>query len=179
MWYILTLCRSPREWCKLYAEYNNGCYNNQWMVLDYRFFTPGKGLSEGGFYILEQIPGYVEYYDMTTCLSKEWLTCRELNERGYYGSYNIAYNEKVYELSGAIDLFEKYISNFVKVMSITAGRWLLLCQVSTCSNLCARCSSSAWWIQFPSHASIQRLQARSTQSVQWISWIHWIVCDRL
>ena len=92
------LARSPREWCKLYAEYNNGCYNNQWMVLDYRFFTPGKGLSEGGFYILEQIPGYVEYYDMTT----------ELNERGYYGSYNIAYNEKVYELSGAIDLFEKY-----------------------------------------------------------------------
>lgn len=57
--------RSPREWCKVYAMYNNGCYNNQWMVLDYRYFEPGKGVAEGGFYVLEQIPGHAKYFDAT------------------------------------------------------------------------------------------------------------------
>ena len=49
----------------MYAMYNNGCYNNQWMVLDYRYFEPGKGLEKGGFFLLEQIPGYAKYWDAT------------------------------------------------------------------------------------------------------------------
>lgn len=59
------MCRSPQEWCRLYAAYNNGCYSNQWMVLDYDYFTAGIGLKAGGFYMLEQLPGYVRYEDMS------------------------------------------------------------------------------------------------------------------
>ena len=47
------------------AKYNNGCYPNQWMVLDYDFFVKGEGLKEGGFYIVEIIPGFFHYKDMS------------------------------------------------------------------------------------------------------------------
>ena len=35
------------------------------MVLDYDYFTAGIGLKSGGFFMLEQLPGYVRYEDMT------------------------------------------------------------------------------------------------------------------
>lgn len=32
-------------------------YNNQWMIVDYKLFTPGKtDINEGLFIVLEQIP---------------------------------------------------------------------------------------------------------------------------
>lgn len=33
-------------------------YNNQWIVVDYKKFTPKKPLQDGALWILEQIPGY-------------------------------------------------------------------------------------------------------------------------
>ena len=47
------------------AMYNNGCYPNQWMVLDYDYFVKGEGLKEGGFYIVEIIPGFFHLQDMS------------------------------------------------------------------------------------------------------------------
>ncbi len=40
-------------------------YNNQWMVVDHNLFVPGMtSLVNNTFWILEQIPGYIESYDM-------------------------------------------------------------------------------------------------------------------
>ena len=61
----LSLYRSPKNWCEVMAMYNNGCYPNQWMVLDYDYFVKGEGLKEGGFYIVEVIPGFYHMKDMS------------------------------------------------------------------------------------------------------------------
>jgi hypothetical protein len=51
--------RSGKQWSKLFAKRNSGTYNNQWMVLDYKKFVPGKDLSDvkGLLWVLEQLPG--------------------------------------------------------------------------------------------------------------------------
>ena len=36
------------------------------------------------------------------------VSCRYLNSHGYYGSYNIAFFDDVYEMGGPAELFKKY-----------------------------------------------------------------------
>jgi len=50
------------------------------------------------FFILEQVPGYVEIRDMTNYLL----------EKGFWGSYNRPYFEKIYKLSGYHEMMLKY-----------------------------------------------------------------------
>ncbi len=50
-------------------------YNNQWMIVDYKKFQP---VQPGLLYVVEQIPGMVEYADRTTLLQKQH----------YWPSYN-------------------------------------------------------------------------------------------
>lgn len=35
------LATTGNQWMKYFAEYNSGTYNNQWMVVDYKLYTPG------------------------------------------------------------------------------------------------------------------------------------------
>ncbi|KYQ90898.1 phospholipase B-like protein [Tieghemostelium lacteum] len=80
---------SPLEWCQTFARYNSGTYNNQYQILDYKRFTPYQGINEGGLYLLEQIPGYVEYSDVTPVL-----------RTGYTPGYNIPFYYDIYNISG-------------------------------------------------------------------------------
>lgn len=52
---------------------------NQWMVLDYKLFTPGEPIIPGTLLILEQLPGIVEVADMSVFLQ----------EKTYWASYNL------------------------------------------------------------------------------------------
>jgi hypothetical protein len=54
------MANSGSEWTSIFAKYNSGTYNNQWMVVDYKQFTPGKPIQPNTLWILEQIPGYCE-----------------------------------------------------------------------------------------------------------------------
>jgi hypothetical protein len=78
------------EWAKWFAMYNSGTYNNQWIVVDYKLFTPGQPLLPGTLWIAEQIPGYVIGADETSVLSQS----------GYWASYNIPFFPFVYNISG-------------------------------------------------------------------------------
>ena len=51
------LASNGRVWTKLFARYNSGTYNNQWMVLNYNFFEPGRPIKAGLLWVLEQLPG--------------------------------------------------------------------------------------------------------------------------
>ena len=53
------LAQSGKHWSKLFAKRNSGTYNNQWMVLDYNKFEPGKDVAntKGLLWVLEQLPG--------------------------------------------------------------------------------------------------------------------------
>lgn len=83
------LANSGAEWGALFSQYNSGTYNNQYMIIDLKKFTPGFDLKDGALYVVEQIPGYVEYADQTDIL-----------RAGYWPSFNIPFYEKIFNMSG-------------------------------------------------------------------------------
>jgi hypothetical protein len=58
-------------------------------VIDYKLFTPLQPLQPGTLVVLEQIPGYVEWADVTNVL-----------QFGYWPSFNIPYFPYIYNISG-------------------------------------------------------------------------------
>jgi Phospholipase B len=89
------------EWSKIIATHNSGTYNNQYMLVDYNKFEKGVAVHPGTLYVVEQIPGLVEYGDMTDQL-----------ERGYWASYNVPYFPKVYNESGYPEFVKKHGPSF-------------------------------------------------------------------
>ncbi|XP_037536378.1 putative phospholipase B-like 2 [Nematolebias whitei] len=97
------LAATAKEWAEIFGKFNSGTYNNQWMIVDYNHFTPGKtDIKEGLFVVLEQIPGLVLFADKT----------QELLKKGYWASYNIPYFEDIFNVSGYNELVKKYGSWF-------------------------------------------------------------------
>ncbi|XP_054852634.1 putative phospholipase B-like 2 [Eublepharis macularius] len=93
------LATSGAEWVLLFKQFNSGTYNNQWMIVDYKSFIPGKSsLQEGVLTVLEQIPGMMIADDKT----------RELYQQGYWASYNVPYFKEIFNASGLPELVKKY-----------------------------------------------------------------------
>ncbi|KAM9743645.1 putative phospholipase B-like 2 [Menidia menidia] len=93
------LAVTGKEWAQIFSKFNSGTYNNQWMIVDYNQFTPGEtDLKEGLFVVLEQIPGLVVYDDKT----------EELQNKGYWASYNIPYYVDIFNASGCNELVDKF-----------------------------------------------------------------------
>ncbi|XP_040928403.1 putative phospholipase B-like 2 isoform X2 [Betta splendens] len=93
------LAASGVEWAEIFMKYNSGTYNNQWMIVDYNHFTPGKtDIKKDLLVVLEQIPGHVVYADKT----------QELLQKGYWASYNIPYYVDIFNASGCNELVEKF-----------------------------------------------------------------------
>ncbi|XP_069727387.1 putative phospholipase B-like 2 [Phaenicophaeus curvirostris] len=93
------LARSGPEWAAVFRQFNSGTYNNQWMVVDYKAFTPGKASPQQGVLtVLEQIPGLVVTADQTELLYQQ----------GYWASYNVPYFEEIFNASGNLELVKKY-----------------------------------------------------------------------
>jgi len=85
------LARTGKDWVDIFARYNSGTYNNQWTVVDYKLFQPGKGLPNTDLvWILEQLPGHTRSKDVT------WF----LRKYRYWPSYNIPYIVAISKLSG-------------------------------------------------------------------------------
>ncbi|XP_053727251.1 putative phospholipase B-like 2 [Synchiropus splendidus] len=90
---------TAKDWAEIFSKYNSGTYNNQWMIVDYNHFSPGKtDIKEELFVVLEQIPGKVVYADKT----------QELLKTGYWASFNIPYYVEIFNTSGCNELVEKY-----------------------------------------------------------------------
>jgi len=88
------LAKNASHWVEIFSRYNSGTYNNQWTVIDYKLFTPGKELPDKDvLWILEQIPGYIATSDMTWFLKKF----------RYWASYNIPYLRSINVRSGFAD----------------------------------------------------------------------------
>ncbi|KAJ7423706.1 putative phospholipase B-like 2 [Willisornis vidua] len=93
------LARSGSEWATVFQRFNSGTYNNQWMVVDYNAFVPGRASpSPGMLTVLEQIPGLVVEADLT----------KLLYQQGYWASYNVPYFEDIFNASGNLELVRKY-----------------------------------------------------------------------
>ncbi|XP_020631773.1 putative phospholipase B-like 2 [Orbicella faveolata] len=96
------LARTTVEWGYYFSQHNSGTYNNEWMVLDYKQFTPGEPIYPGTLLILEQIPGIIEVADMSVYLQ----------ENTYWASYNLPYFPYIFNISGARARYEKFGSWF-------------------------------------------------------------------
>eukprot|EP00762_Andalucia_godoyi_P000474 ANDGO_03186.mRNA.1 Phospholipase B-like protein B len=85
------LATTGAEWHTIFQRYSAGTYNNQWMVIDYKLFTPGMGsLREMTLTVGEQMPGFYMWADQSAVLEKQ----------GYWPSYNIPFYPEVYNMSG-------------------------------------------------------------------------------
>ncbi len=80
---------SAEDWARKIAVQNSGTYNNQYVILDLKKFTPGQDLQPGTLWIAEQFPGIVKSRDVTDILAF-----------GYYPSYNIPQDRELFWLAG-------------------------------------------------------------------------------
>nr|XP_039262472.1 phospholipase B-like 1 [Styela clava]XP_039262473.1 phospholipase B-like 1 [Styela clava] len=83
------LASNGYDWGEIIKFHNSGTYNNQYMVVDLKKFTPEIGFEDGALYVVEQIPGFVESHDQTNILRE-----------GYWASYNVPFYESIYNMSG-------------------------------------------------------------------------------
>ncbi|CAG2118292.1 unnamed protein product, partial [Medioppia subpectinata] len=97
------LATGGRQWTEIFARYNSGTYNNQFMIVDYKLFTRGTPvaqLPDDLLWVCEQIPGNVTAADLTTLL----------RTTGYYGSYNNPYFKYILDISGWTDMERKVVT---------------------------------------------------------------------
>lgn len=92
------LAVSGAEWVSMFRRLNSGTYNNQWMVLDYKLFTPGEPIGKDTLWILEQMPTITKAKDMSS----------QLRTEGYWPSYNVAYFPSIFNISGQQEMVKKY-----------------------------------------------------------------------
>ncbi len=69
------LAYSGVSWAEIFAEYHSGTYVNQWMVLDLRKFKPGQDPLPKFLTVLEEVPGYIRFEDMTPTLMVRIYVC--------------------------------------------------------------------------------------------------------
>jgi len=78
------------EWVSNFVKYQSGTYNNQWMVIDYKLFTPGQPIPPNTLWIVETTPGYYQSQDVTSYLSIS----------SFWSSYNRPFFAEVQQLLG-------------------------------------------------------------------------------
>ena len=74
------MVNSVSSWVNWISYVNTGTYNSQWMIIDYHKFNNSIGkssLETDTFFMLEQIPGKIQFADMSD----------KINEVFYYNLY--------------------------------------------------------------------------------------------
>ncbi|CAF4724635.1 unnamed protein product, partial [Rotaria sp. Silwood2] len=84
------LATSGKEWVDKFFIFNDGTYNNEWMITDFKQFTPGTPPKPGFLTVAEQMTTYHESADMTEML----------NNKSYCASYNNIYFPDFRNISG-------------------------------------------------------------------------------
>jgi hypothetical protein len=123
------LAHSGKSWAKIFSLHHSGTYANQWMVLDYSKFTPGSPPQNHFLTVLEEVPGYMHYEDMTP----------KFRADRYWASYNNPYFDDISRITGQYDLCLKdstqcydtdprallFRDNQGKVQNMTDLKWLM------------------------------------------------------
>jgi len=92
------MASSAPHWAVLFTERNSGTGNAQWMIIDYNRFSPGKPVSDGCLWIVEQVPGMSFKKDMTFML----------RDKGYWASYNRPYFPQLRTVTGHAQAEARY-----------------------------------------------------------------------
>ena len=89
------MAHTAPAWTSIFARYNSGTYNNQYMVLDYKLVSSSRGkaqLPANTLNIIEQIPGAVHAGDVTDFLNRP--------DAAFWPSYNVPYFQDIFNASG-------------------------------------------------------------------------------
>lgn len=94
---------SGEMWAETFSQENSGTYNNEFIVMDNSRITLGGSsgpveLRDGAITMLDQLPGYIEFHDVTERLRTE----------SYIPSYNVPAFHDVWVMSGLQPMEEKY-----------------------------------------------------------------------
>jgi hypothetical protein len=87
------LATTAKEWTQIFVYLNSGSYNNQWMAVDMKLFTPGDSIADlpdNLVWISETLPGFYQMADVTEVI----------RQQGYWASYNRPYFQEIFQLSG-------------------------------------------------------------------------------
>eukprot|EP00929_Paragymnodinium_shiwhaense_P051928 TRINITY_DN26055_c0_g1_i1.p1 TRINITY_DN26055_c0_g1~~TRINITY_DN26055_c0_g1_i1.p1 ORF type:complete len:652 (-),score=94.09 TRINITY_DN26055_c0_g1_i1:169-2124(-) len=85
------LARDGPHWAELFTSTSHpGTYAAQWMIVDYKLFTPGEALKDNTLWIVEVLPGTSQLHDETS----------KLRSQGFWGSYNRPFFPSIREVSG-------------------------------------------------------------------------------
>ncbi|KAI0219164.1 Phospholipase B-like 1 [Lamellibrachia satsuma] len=95
------MASSGSEWSQVFAKYNSGTYNNQYMVVDLKKVHLGRTIDDNALWVVEQIPGLVVGADQTPTL-----------RTGYWPSYNVPFYEEVYNRSGYPGVVKEHGTDF-------------------------------------------------------------------
>ncbi|KAM9965295.1 hypothetical protein ACTFIW_005107 [Dictyostelium discoideum] len=91
------LSNTAQEWTNNFIQYNSGTYSNQWMIVDYKLFTPYQPLQPNTFWIIEQLPGGFMSADMTDVLALgNWPSFNRPFFPEIYDAMGYSYYEKLY-----------------------------------------------------------------------------------
>lgn len=94
------LASSGQEWTSIFSYLNSGSYCNQYMIVDFKLYSPGQDaatLGDNVLWVAEQMPGNVTSADLTVKLRNE----------SYWASFNIPYFPNIFQDSGfALDEHE-------------------------------------------------------------------------
>jgi len=91
------LANDGETWTTYFARENSGTYNNQYMVVDFKVYSPGSTVAPGTLWVAEQLPGIVVRADQSAVL----------REQGYWASYNIPFYKNIYDISGFQQKYEQ------------------------------------------------------------------------
>jgi len=64
------LAKNAVHWARIFTSMNTGTYNSQWMIVDYKQFTPGKEVRDNTFWLVETMPGLTHMEDLSHFLRK-------------------------------------------------------------------------------------------------------------
>lgn len=94
-----SLANNGKDWTTVMSRHNSGTYANQWIVVDMKKFSPGKGVTDTDFlWIVEQAPGISAAADVTETFKKG----------NFWPSFNIPFQKSVYVITGFQSAYETY-----------------------------------------------------------------------
>jgi hypothetical protein len=89
---------SGEDWVNMMTGSATGLYGSQWMVVDYKKFTPGKPVPDGTLFVLEQVPDVNHNSDMSD----------QLNKNRFWSSENRAFFPDARQVSGFAEAEEMH-----------------------------------------------------------------------
>ena len=104
------LAKDSKTWVELFSRENSGTYNNEWMAVDMKLYTPGERIRDNTFWVAEQVPGTIAAYDKSDLLRTQ----------GFWPSFNIAVFKEIRAINGDDALEKKYGTFFSATKSSRA-----------------------------------------------------------